>query len=77
MVRHWSLTSAVWVRVPPSEVKYNAPLAQLVEQWFCKPKVIGSIPLRGIILPVPVSYHLKVLRLILGVFSCNPVCGYF
>ena len=32
----------------------NAGLAQLVEQRFCKPKVAGSIPATGTIIPIPI-----------------------
>lgn len=29
--------------------QFNAGIAQMVEQWFCKPQVAGSIPAAGTI----------------------------
>jgi hypothetical protein len=33
----------------PHPDQFNAGIAQMVEQWFCKPQVAGSIPAAGTI----------------------------
>ena len=40
------ITSAVGVTLLKKRpMNLNARVAQLVEQWFCKPQVVGSIPI--------------------------------